>query len=186
MKQRLKSQKGLTLVELMISMAVSMILLGACAGLLVYGFNLYNKANDYNQAHVLGLLTQQKIESEVKYAASMKIDASQPGSLANGNYCLALTGSGRLAKYTGTASAMTSNYVYLDGVYRGYVCSITFKASTGSTLNVEVTVSKGGETITDTTTDIILNNMGKNIPSGQDINATVTQGNAIEFTLPSA
>lgn len=175
MKYFLKSKKGFSLIELLVTIAILSIAMTAITGILTFGYNMYNNANLLHDAHALATLTEQKIEAEVLYAGTLHIDTTYNASLASSISTLYFS-SGRLAKDTGTAAGTnTHNYAYQAGAYTELNCAAVFSSASPGTLRVNLTVTKGTSTLYQIQTDIQLVNM-----SGQSLTGS---GPAVEFSI---
>lgn len=198
MKKSLQSKSGLTLIELVIAMAVSMIVMGAAVYIFTFGFQIYNKAGDTYNAHTLALFTQQKIEAEVSYAGSMRVDTNPPASVsdfsAGNNRCLYVSG-GRLKCVKADAGGLVDQYTYMQGNYSGLNLTIVFNptaATNSMVLDVTIKVYKGSSLLYQTHSDIMINNLDPSLnPSpgsafGIDDQTALAGGSAVEFSVPNA
>lgn len=181
MKKRLRATHGFTLVEVLISIAVSMIILVAATNLLVAGFNMYNQTSLLSQAHTLGMVTEQKITNEVIYATGVSIAPASVSALNAGVHSLYLSADARLARDTGTAGgANTHDYNYYAGYYTGLSLAITYSKSPAGALHVDIKVldKKSGSLLYEPQTDIVINN-------GAVDTSAAASGPAIAYSLPN-
>lgn len=197
MKKSLQSKSGLTLIELVIAMAVSMIIMGAAVYIFTFGFQIYNKANDTYNAHSLALFAQQKIEAEVSYAGSMRVDSNPPASVSDlspdNNRCLYVSG-GRLKCVKTVAGALIDQYTYMQGSYSGLNLNIVFcpaAATNSMVLDVTIKVYKGSNLLYQTHSDIMINNLDPSLnPNpgsafGIADQTVLAGGPAVEFSVPN-
>jgi prepilin-type N-terminal cleavage/methylation domain-containing protein len=185
---KLKSHKGMTLIELIVSLAASLIMLTAVASLLTYGFNMYNQAVDLNDAHNMALLTMQDIVNEVSYANVLIIHTNKPATVGSGLNCLYVA-DGRLTKLT---SGSGTPQEYFKNYNSKLTCVIEYTKTQNSdnSLTVTIDVKDNNNQLLENTTVIAINNMGSNSFDGNVINDDDTDhtsgsvGYAIEYSLP--
>jgi prepilin-type N-terminal cleavage/methylation domain-containing protein len=189
MLKALKSKKAMSLVEVVVAMAISVILLTSVVYIFTLGLNIYNKASQTYDAHTLALFTQQKIEAEVSYAGSMQIDGAEPSAFAGSNNECLYVSNGRLADAVPNgAGGLKDQYVYLSGAYTGLNCSIKYNLSSSMVLDVTIAVYKGSVTnvLYTTHTDIMINNLDPGLGVQGIVDTTGGAGGAaVEFTIPS-
>ena len=191
MLKALKSQEGMTIVELLATLTMAIIILSSLVFVFATGLNLYAKANDTFNAHTMALFTQQRIEAEVLYANSMQIDGIEPLAFASNNSECLYVSNGRLADAVPNgAGGLKNQYVYLSGAYSGLSCLITYKlVSANNVLDVTISVYKGSVTnvLYTTQTDIVINNLidttKQCIALGNGVSGA--GGAAVEFSNPS-
>ncbi|MFT9077027.1 type II secretion system protein J [Ethanoligenens sp.] len=206
-----KKQQGFTLIELIISMAITAIIGAAAVTVFSVGMSLYAQANNTQEAQALALQTMQHIRSEVSYAKSVNI--RQPivaGSVSvtrsinttttpqydSALYVEPSLHSGRLVY----ASFPLSNSIQSTSTYQNeqaynanwnnnmYISNLQF-AYVGDMLlkvSLEVKRSSTGAVLSSMQTNIILNNLDSSLGvTGLTVNgsrpSTVTSGPAIEF-----
>lgn len=193
MIKEIRSKKGITIVELLVSLTLTVIILTALVYLFASALKLYSVASDNYSAHTMALFTMQKIEDEVSYADSMQIDNIEPVTFFGKNDECLYVENGRLAESipNGTGG-LKDKFIYLSGAFTGLNCSTTFNLTSPNdvmVLNVKISVYMGNNTsnvLYTTQTNIVINNLDPILENGQIVDTTnAVGGSAIEFHVPS-
>lgn len=189
----MKTQKrrlctGTTLIEVVISLAVSGIIFSALITILVYGNKILNSTRDNFNEHSQAIALETRIRSEVQYAKSITIYADPTSNVTESNSVYYGT-----SPYIVNAAPQKSGLVirksgnvqsFMQGQLSPYTCTITFaRPSQNSALNVTVTISKnGGQTYT-LVQSIPLSNIGTGVTGGTTAISGASSGTMIGFDL---
>ncbi len=132
--------KGFTLVELLVTLAVMCIVLAAVGGILVTGAKLVGHTGNRFDEHAAALSLMKRVTSTVRNSTALTIYAGPAGTDPAGldGYLYYDDTVGELKT---RASAGAAETVYRPGLAAGYTASVSFQASGSTALAVTVTVA---------------------------------------------
>lgn len=179
-----KNTGGMTLVELLVAMALTIIVLGGVILAFVTGNNVVKSTNSSYDEHVLAMTLEEKIENTVRNATSLTIyDSTASLASATDGYLYFGTDPNNTAA-TGLVikkNAASAASAFNSGGYSGYAVTVKFSKASAKVLTVSITIAKvtgitGSYTLT---SNFTLNNI--NSATGSDAaindNTTVATGN---------
>jgi prepilin-type N-terminal cleavage/methylation domain-containing protein len=133
----LKQNKGLTLVELIVAMAISTIILTCLIVMFSAGVSAYNTSMDNFNKNTTAQVVIQRIQGLLKFANTVTINTANPTNPTTGNYVYTNNG---VYTQQGGASAFT--------LPNGSNCTLTFTKNANSDKIIDLTVSINGYTVT--------------------------------------
>jgi prepilin-type N-terminal cleavage/methylation domain-containing protein len=200
----LKNNSGFTLIELIVTIAVAAILMGAITGVFIFGNNLVNITRSKFNEHSAALELENQIKSQVMYAKDLTIysdapliNSTDPTKQPTEGTCLyfgtyqgsspAVYSSGGNSGTTGLATKtknITAPTFFMQGAFVGYNCTVSFNSTAGgSALAVTVTITKSTSDSYTLTQTIPLSNIGSGASGSLATIGGVPSGNLIGFDL---
>lgn len=166
MTQRLNNNKGLTLMELLVSIAVFSILFIAITMFVFPTMTMFAKTRDIAEAKVMANLAMDYIEGSVYSTNELTLrpyTASPDTEVLPADAHLLSFYAGRLQLYRQTTPVTPRTDAISQGITAGYTMDISFSKEKAATkiLRVTITVNKTntGERLFELTKDIFLTNM---------------------------
>ncbi len=166
MTQRLNNNKGLTLMELLVTIAVFSVLFIAIVMFVYPTMTMFAKTRDIAEAKAMANLAMDYIEGSVYSTNQLTLRPYTADPLSEGlpaNAHLLSCDTGRLQLYRQTTPATPRIDAVSQGITAGYTMDISFSKQKAATkiLRVAVTVNKTntGERLFELTKDIFLTNM---------------------------
>lgn len=164
MTQRLNNNKGLTLMELLVSIAVFSILFIAITMFVFPTMTMFAKTRDIAEAKSIANLAMDYIEGSVYSTNQLTLRpyTATPSGLPADAHLLSFN-AGRLQLYRQTTPVTPRTDAISQGITAGYTMDISFSKEKAATkiLRVTITVNKTntGERLFALTKDIFLTNM---------------------------
>ncbi len=166
MTQRLNNNKGLTLMELLVSIAVFSILFIAITMFVFPTMTMFAKTRDIAEAKSIANLAMDYIEGSVYSTNQLTLRSytTNPSSVGlPADAHLLSFNAGRLQLYRQTTPVTPRTDAISQGITAGYTMDISFSKQKAATkiLRVTITVNKTstGERLFELTKDIFLTNM---------------------------
>lgn len=166
MTQRLNNNKGLTLMELLVSIAVFSILFIAITMFVFPTMTMFAKTRDIAEAKSIANLAMDYIEGSVYSTNELTLrpyTASPDTEVLPADAHLLSFNAGRLQLYRQTTPVTPRTDAISQGITAGYTMDISFSKEKAATkiLRVTITVNKTntGERLFELTKDIFLTNM---------------------------
>lgn len=174
--KRIKPHSGLTLLELIVTIAISTIIMVALTSIVTMTYKSFNMNTNDANAQNLAVLTVQKIQNETRNCTALNIYSYNN---ATGVTTPSTAPSATLLFYDSKNSGISiGGTVYLKGIFKNYNCVLTFTGTGTELLGLEVQIyDNNNKLLYQSSTSIYLNNQ-KTI--------TVASGNAIAFTPQSS
>ena len=174
MKENILNNKGFTLLETIISVAIIGMVLTLAFSLLVFGQNNFNSSNKQYEIQNDGRITTTYLSKEIRYATDLEIiDAAQAESQIS---------SGEEYSYFLIKDGKLHNYIYESGTYKqitfGSALSNSeskFEKINDETIRILIKSIKDNKDY-DLDTEIILDNLKLS-----DINISGSSGNAVRY-----
>lgn len=134
--------KGMTLVEMITAMMISMIIGAAVIGILLMTLKLYTQHQVINRQYIIIDHIESVLSKELRYADPLDIlEESDSTASYSSDYCYIKMYNGELYKGGSDPQVLCS-----DSILDGHTLSLTFEDNTNeSVLYVEVCIDKGTE-----------------------------------------
>ncbi len=187
MLKTIKSNKGFTLIELVVTVAIMGIALTAICSVIVLGFKINNNTQSKFNENTAAIFIQNKIKAQIQYSQSLSV-YSDPSKLSQ------VTESNSLyyGTYPYVAGAISNLGVvvnrsapYMSGTLNGYTCSVTFKfvSTTSITVTVNIISLKNATDTYTLSQTIHFINMDGSINKVNDQSGGVSNPTLIGFSL---
>jgi prepilin-type N-terminal cleavage/methylation domain-containing protein len=150
----LKLNKGVTLVELIVALAISSIILTCVISIFSVGISAYQSSMDSFNATTTAQILTQKIQTRIKYATAITVNTtltSDSSKVIGTNYLYSSSGSVLLKN----GNTVSDTFPDVKSALT-YPCSVTFDVSSAKSLDVTIKISKGSKVIYTTTTTIYI------------------------------
>lgn len=152
----MRDNKGFTLVELIVTLAITAIVLAIAGGILLTSFQLFSANSSANEAKLIGDTVSRYVSDQLTYASDLQlIDQSDTATTAQYSNRIQII-SGRL--HVQTASQSDYNY-YGDAFYLGTTVQMSVKTVDHNTISLKIDVLKKGAVIYQTQSVINLLNI---------------------------
>ena len=151
-----KNNKGFTLIEVVVSIAISSIILVTVGAALPYVFKMNYKANNISQAQILAQTVINKIENDIRYADSLTIESGSPLSPQANTLYIYDNAGGKIQRRNTSGSIEDMSPEFPDLFTYG----ISFTNVNGKIVCVTVKVYFKTEMIYTMDSNILVNNLG--------------------------
>lgn len=171
---KINDQKGLTLIEMLVSIALLMLFLTVLFNMLSSMRNINTAAETNYTAQEDAQIIIQNIQTAVRYADSLTIYINKPESFNGGKAYIYLS-NGIIMKNIGSID----NEAPIISFPQGYASDLCFKISSPKSIEVTVKIYRNNKQVYDLSANIYINNLAANNIEG------ALEGQAIEYTLPA-
>lgn len=177
-----KANRGFTLIELIVTMAIAIPVMLAIMSAFSLGSGFLKQSNDIYSAQSIANIIGQRIQTELRYADSVNIYADEGGlpspRSSTSKYIYQKNGSMYLSTGDGTPTVFpVSSEVY--------ACSLMFYGSgSDQTIGIDIKISSGGKQLYETKTSVLVNNIS-GVANGFDASKKpiTKSGSAVEYTI---
>ena len=151
----LEKKDGFTLIELIISLSITVMVSLALISLFFVGARLISKSNDLEKAQTLATAYLRVIDNQLKYATSMNIESGAP-EITNDNQYFIYISDGIISKisHDSTAEPLVS-----PAGNSGYSYDIGFSPVNKHVIRVEIAVNKHDKRVYSSSAEIHINNL---------------------------